>query len=71
MLHPEEGRRKYRLELRGDLAAFMHLTDAHGAESEQQSARAVYGAGVFCSRIMRLSVAGTRNHLNLLLNAAL
>ncbi|MBU6355746.1 MAG: hypothetical protein KJS79_03300 [Rhodospirillales bacterium] len=70
-LTPENGRGNYRLELRGDLAAFMHLSDAPGAEIEQQKARAVYGAGVFCSRIMGSSVAGTRNHLNLLLNAAL
>ena len=60
-LTPEDGRGNYRLELRGDLAAFMHLSDAPGAEAGQQNARAVSGAGVFCSRIMGSSVAGTRN----------
>ena len=71
-LHPEDGRGNYRLELRGDLAAFMHLADTPAEVApEQQNARAVSGAGVFCSRIMGPLVAGTRNHLNLLLNAAL
>ena len=69
-LTPENGRGNYRLELRGDLAAFMHLSDAPGAEIEQQKARAVYGAGVFCSRIMGSSVAGTRNLRELALRTA-
>ena len=57
---PEDERGNYRVELRGDLAAFMHLGDQPAeTEAGQQNARAVSGAGVFCSRIMGSSVAGT------------
>ena len=71
-LHPEEGRGNYRLELRGDLAAFMHLADRPAeAPVEQQKARSASATGSVCSVVMGPLVAGTRNHLNLLLGATL
>lgn len=59
-LHPEEGRGNYRLELRGDLAAFMHLADRPAeAPVEQPKARSVSATGSVCSVVMVPLVAGT------------
>ncbi len=59
-LYPEEGRGKYRLELRGDLAAFMHLADCPAEASvEQQKARGISATGFSSSSIMVPLVAGT------------
>ena len=46
VFYPEEGRGKYRLELRGDLAAFLYLTDA-----DTQKVRAISGTGLVCSDV--------------------
>ena len=58
VFYPEEGRGKYRLELRGDLAAFLYLTDG-----DTQKARAISGAGLFCSGSTDSLVAGARFEL--------
>ena len=60
MFYPEEGRGKYRLELRGDLAAFLYLSDG-----DTTKARAISGAGLVCSDVRSSLVAGARNHREL------
>ena len=62
IFYPEAGRGKYRLELRGDLAAFTYLSDG-----DTQKARAISGTGSVCSDVRSSLVAGARNHLDLLL----
>ena len=68
-LDPEEGRGQYRVELRGDLAAFMHLPD-DGTDSgrKKAKARAVGGTGLLCSGSTDSLVAGARGQLDLLLS---
>jgi hypothetical protein len=63
MFYPEEGRGKYRLELRGDLAAFLYL-----GEANTQKARAISGPGLVCSLVRSKLVAGARYQLDLLLS---
>ena len=58
MFYPEDGRGKYRLELRGDLAAFLYLSDA-----DTQKARGIAAAGLVCSAVRSSMVAGAHNHL--------
>jgi hypothetical protein len=60
VFYPEDGRGKYRLELRGDLAAFLYLTDG-----DAQKARAISGTGLVCSDVRSSLVAGARNHREL------
>ena len=60
VFYPEEGRGKYRLELRGDLAAFLYLADA-----DKPKTRTISGTGLVCSSVMSSSVAGARNHREL------
>jgi site-specific DNA recombinase len=59
MFYPESGRGQYRLELRGDLAAFLYL------EAETAKARANSGTGLVCSDVRSSLVAGARNHREL------
>ncbi|MCB5945194.1 recombinase family protein [Acidocella sp. KAb 2-4] len=64
IIYPEEGRGQYRVELRGDLAAFMHLPD-DGTDSgrKKAKARAVGGTGLLCSGSTDSLVAGARFEL--------
>ena len=63
VFYPEEGRGKYRLELCGDLAAFLYLADA-----DKPKTRTISGTGLVCSSVMSSSVAGARHQLDLLLS---
>jgi DNA invertase Pin-like site-specific DNA recombinase len=73
LVHPGERRGEVSLELRGDLAAFLHLRDAPpdgNAAPPVQTITAAPGEGNGGSgRMMGSLVAGTRNHLDLLLTA--
>jgi site-specific DNA recombinase len=55
VFYPNEGRGQYHMELRGDLAAFLHLGDAGTTK-----ARAIPGTGLVCSAVMPSLVAGAR-----------
>jgi hypothetical protein len=55
LFYPEPGRGKYRLELRGDLAGFLYLT-----EDPTQKARTISGTGLVCSEGLLSLVAGAR-----------
>jgi hypothetical protein len=62
VVHPGERRGEVRVELRGDLAAFLHLQDEEPAS--EPSAPTAEGTGNGGSgRMMGSLVAGARNHL--------
>ena len=64
VVHPGERRGEVRVELRGDLAAFLHLEDEDPASQPSAAKTAGPGSGNGGSgRMMGSLVAGARNHL--------
>jgi hypothetical protein len=68
ILYPEEGRGQLRLELRGDLAAFLYMADpAQASGSTPNKARTKSGAGLFVLVLCHQWLRGARNHRELTL----